>query len=482
VSAHREMSTSASASLAAQPAARPRLRARHLQDRLGPRSGLGALGVITLLTLVFVLDATAGPSILVPRSGFVYPGWEAGPLHRLIPQLLGNRIALQDALTAALLVLLGAWMVVLGAIGSLSRRAIWTVVIALHVILLLGPPTQLTDLFNYLGFARLGTLHHLNPYTHPISAETYDPVFLLSSWHDLRSPYGELFTIISYPLGLLSLSAAYWIVKIVTVALSLCFLWLIERCALRLNVDPRRAVAYVALNPIFIIYAVGGFHNDFFMLVPMMAALLLVLTGRERAAGACLMAAIAVKFTAVILLPFLLVALPTWPRRRRLMEGVVIALVPIAAASLALFGTSPPNLSQQSTLLTNFSGPNLLGLIFGVGGSPTVLHVATGLLVAVIAYQLVRRRERWLEGAGWSTVALILSLSWVVPWYVVWMLPFAVLGRSAGLRRASVVLTLWMLLTFAPTTTQLMNDHNVSLLTITKAGRSALALQHRLAY
>lgn len=479
-------STGPSARGAMTATARPGMRVREararLQRRLGPRAGFTALGVITLLTLVFVLDATAGPSILVPRSGFIYPGWEAGPLHRLLPQLLGNRIALQDAMSAALFVLLFAWLVLIGAVDSLSRRTIWTVVVVLHVILLFGPPTQLTDLFNYLGFARLGTLHHINPYSHAISSETYDPAFLLSSWHDLKSPYGELFTIISYPLGLISLAAAYWIVKVVTVALSLCFVWLVERCAVRLGVDPRRAVAFVALGPIYLIYAVGGFHNDFFMLVPMMAALLLVLDGHERAAGACLMAAIAVKFTAVILGPFLLVALAGWPRRRRFVEGVLLALVPIAAASLALFGTSLPNLSQQSTLLTNFSGPNLVGLIFGVGGSATVLHVATALLVAVIAYQLVRRRERWLEGIGWSTVALILSLSWVVPWYVVWMLPFAVLGRSRGLRWASVLLTIWMLLTFAPTTTQFMNDHNLSLLTITKAGRSALALQHRLAY
>jgi hypothetical protein len=443
---------------------------------------MAALGTITLITALLVLDASAGPSILVPRSGFAYPGWEAGPLRHLIPQLLSDRYSLQDALSAALGVLFLAWLVVLGALDSLSRRTIWIVVIALNLILLLGPPTQLTDMFNYLGYAHLGGLHHLDPYTHPISAETYDPVFQLSSWHDLKSPYGELFTMLSYPLGLIGLATAYWIVKVVTVALSLGFVWLIERCAVRLDADPRRAVAFVALNPIFIVYAVGGFHNDFFMLVPMMGALLLVLSGRDRAAGACLMAAIAVKFTAVILGPFLLVALATWPRRRRFVEGGAIAFVPIAAASLALFGTSLPNLSQQSTLLTNFSAPNLVGLIFGVGGSKAVLHIATVLLLAVIAYLLVRRRERWLEGAGWSTVALILSLSWVVPWYVVWMLPFAVLGRSAGLRRAAVLLTVYMLLTFAPSTTQFMNDHDLSLLTITKAGRAALSLQHRLAY
>ena len=32
----------------------------------------------------------------------------------------------------------------------------------------------------------------------------------------------------------------------------------------------------VALNPIYMMYAVGGFHNDFFMLVPSMAAIALV--------------------------------------------------------------------------------------------------------------------------------------------------------------------------------------------------------------
>jgi len=480
------MSTSTPASTVTAQSARPGQRAHdlrtRLQNRLGPRAGLGALGVITVITLLMVLDATAGPSILVPRSGFAYPAWEAGPLNHLLPEVLSNRFVVQDLLTGALAVLFIAWLIVLGALDSISRRTIWTVVIALHVILLLGPPTQLTDMFNYLGYARLGGLHHLNPYTHPISAETYDPVFLLSSWHDLKSPYGELFTILSYPLGLLSLAAAYWIVKVVTVGLSLCLVWLIERCAVRLDVDPRRAIAFVALNPIFIVYAIGGFHNDFFMLVPMMGALLLVLSGRDRAAGACLMAAVAVKFTAVLLGPFLLIPLATWPRRRRFVEGAVIALIPIVAVSLALFGTSLPNLSQQSTLLTNFSGPNLVGLIFGVGGSAPVLHIATALWVAVIAYQLIRRRDRWLEGAGWSTVALILSLSWVVPWYVVWVMPFAVLGRSRGLRWASVLMTVWLLLTFAPSTTQFMNDHDLSLLTITKAGRAALTLQHRLAY
>ncbi len=118
----------------------------------------------------------------------------------------------------------------------------------------------------------------------------------------------------------------------------------------------------MALNPIYLLYAVGGFHNDFFMLVPMLGAISLLLSGRDRSAGAVLMLAMAVKFTAVLLLPFLLVAAVTRPRRLRVLTGVVLAAVPMIALSLLLFGLTIPNLSDQSALLTDFSIPNIVGL------------------------------------------------------------------------------------------------------------------------
>ncbi len=141
--------------------------------------------------------------------------------------------------------------------------------VALHVILLLSPPLQLTDLFNYLGYARLGGLHHLNPYTHVIKAELHDPVYRFTTWHNLRSPYGPLFTALSYPLALLPLPRR-----------------LLDAEGRHGAGEPRRSsgwsgsargswaatrgspFVFVAANPIYLIYAVGGFHNDFFMLVP----------------------------------------------------------------------------------------------------------------------------------------------------------------------------------------------------------------------
>jgi hypothetical protein len=449
------------------------------QITLGPTAGRIAVGTVVVATLAVVAFAASGPTILVPRSAQSFPNWEAGPLHDVMSRVLSNPTALGIGFSAVLVGMIVAYAAVLAAVRSLSMRTIAITVVVLHVILLMSPPLQLTDLFNYLGYARLGALHDLNPYTHVIKQELFDPVYRFTSWHALRSPYGQLFTALTYPLAFVGLPVAYWTLKIVTVALSLGFIALVWHCARALGRDPRFAVVFVAFNPIFLIYAVAGFHNDFFMLVPSMGAIALLLAGRDRAAGAALMIAVAVKFTAVLLLPFLLLAAVTRPRQVRILVGAVLAAIPLGALIVGLFGFAIPNLSQQSSLLTDYSIPNLVGLVFGVGGTPDLLRAATVGVVLVIACQLYRRRD-WLTGAGWSTFALIASLAWLVPWYIVWLLPLAALGNSVALRRVAAVLTVFLILTFFPATPLYTGAHGINPLA-TAAGNASSSLQHKLA-
>ena len=338
-----------------------------LRVRVGPTTGRLALGAVIVATFAVVACAAAGPSILVPRSVQTFPSWEAGPLHNLFSRPTTNPQTLGLWFSAVLVAMFIAYLLVLGAVRTLPMRTIVIVVVLLHAILLLSPPLQLTDLFNYLGYARLGGLHDLNPYTHVIRQEFYDPVYRFSSWHNLKSPYGPLFTALTYPLAFLPLPVAYWVVKSLTVLTSLGFIALVWHCARRLGRDPRYAVAFVALNPVFLIYGVAGFHNDFFMLVASTGAVALVLDRRDRSAGAALMIAIAVKYTAVMLLPFLLIGARSRERVVRILAGAALAAVPMLAAYPLLFGTSIPNLSDQSSLLTDFSIPNLFGLLIGIG-------------------------------------------------------------------------------------------------------------------
>jgi hypothetical protein len=447
---------------------------------LGPMAGRIAIGTIVFATFAIVAAASSGPSILVPRSVQIFPNWEAGPLHTVIPRLITDPQTVGLVFSGVLVVMLFAYAAVLASVRSLSMRTIAIAVVALHLILLLSPPMQLTDLFNYLGYARLGALHHLNPYTHVIRQELFDPVYGFSSWHNLRSPYGPLFIALTYPLALVSLPIAYWAVKLATVVVSLAFVALIWQIARQLGRDPRFPVAFVALNPVFLIYAVEGFHNDFFMLAPMLGAISLVLARRDRAAGGVLMLAVAVKFTAILLLPFLLVAAVTRQRRVRVLVGAAATALPLLVLDLALFGFSLPNLSQQSTLLTDFSITNVFGLLLGVGGTPALLKIAAVGVVLVVAYQFYRNRD-WIGGAGWSTLALIASLSWLMPWYVVWLLPLAALGTSVRLRKLAAVLTVYLLVVFLPAVNTYTNDHNINLLN-TPAGRASSSLQYKLGH
>jgi hypothetical protein len=460
-------------------AAGRRLRLPRLRVGAHPIFGRLALGWLVVGSLAVVSFARSGPTVLVPESGQVLPPWEAGPLHLLLGRLPHNVQTLTFGFSYMLIAMLVAYLVLVAAIRTLSMRIIVISVLALHVIFLMGPPLQLSDLFNYLGYARLGGLHHLNPYTHVIGQEIHDPIYRFTSWHNLHSPYGPLFTAATYPLALLPLPLAYWILKTFTMLASLAFIALVWRCAQRLGRDPRYAVVFVALNPIYLIYAMGGFHNDLILLVPSMGAILLLLERRYRAAGSVLMLAVAIKFSAILLLPFLLVAARTPRARKQLVVGAVLGAVPLAALSVALFGLSIPNLQDQSTLLTNVSIPNMFGLLIGVGGgAPALLRAGNVALVVTIAL-LLRRRHDWLAQAGWGTLALIASLAWLVPWYVVWLLPLAALGTSLRLRRAALVLTAYLVIAFAPMTNQILEGKGIYLLG-SHVGQASQALQNKL--
>jgi hypothetical protein len=448
-----------------------------LQRPLAVRLALGSMLFGTVLVVAF---ATAGQNILVPASYLAFPSWQSGPLHLVFRWLPIDQNALKDLLTFVVLMMLGAWAIALNGVRTLSMRVILVTIVALHLVVLLSPPLQLNDVFNYLGYARLGAVHHLSPYTHVIRDELHDPVFRFSSWHNLSSPYGPLFTAISYPLALLPLPVAYWIVKIATIGASLGLIALLYRCARQLGRDPRYALVFMALNPIYIVYAMGGFHNDFFMLIAMLGAISFVLSRHDRRAGSVLMLAVAIKFTAVLLLPFLLLGVRQRRRQREIVIGSVLAALPLALMSLALFGPHLPNLQDQSTLLTPFSITNLFGLLIGAdGGAPWVLKLATVALVVCVAWLLYRRRD-WLASAGWGTVALIASLAWLMPWYVIWVLPLAALGTSLRLRRVAVVLTVFLIATFVPLAGNVFYGHGINPLN-TKVGHASSALQKRLA-
>jgi alpha-1,6-mannosyltransferase len=436
----------------ARPVAAPR------RPRLASRTrtvlaGTLALATLALCSLLTVAAASGQKTILVPQSPVAFPDWLAGPLHLLTRQFAIRSTPTAYAFSAVLLAMTVAYGVAVACAPALGRRVVAGAIVVLHAIWLLAPLMPLTDVFNYLGYARLGTLHGLNPYVHGIAAAPHDAIVPLTTWRYLHSPYGPLFTLASYGLGPLPLPLAYWLLKLATVAGSLACIALLWRCAEQLGRPPLRPVLLYAANPLVLAYGLGGFHNDVFVLLLSLAAISLLLERREGRAGAAIAAAIAIKASAGVLLPFLLLGSR---RRGRLLAGLSAIALPVAAASFAVFGTALPDLGDQSSLLSSFSVPDALAQVTRLGGAPSWLLALAAVLaagaVALLALHTWRRRIDWLTGAGWATLALLLSLAWLQPWYVMWLLPLAALGASARLRRATLVLSAYLLITFMPAT------------------------------
>jgi hypothetical protein len=79
------------------------------------------------------------------------------------------------------------------------------------------------------------------------------------------------------------------------------------------------------------------------------------------------------------------------------------------------------------------------------------------ILVVVACCVLAWRRRDAITASGWVTVALLLTLGWVLPWYVLWLLPLAALSSSRRLRTTALVLGVYLIVAWSPASGILWN-------------------------
>jgi len=416
-------------------------------ERSSSRRGLLAItGLLITGTLIAV--GAAHTAVLLPQSVQLgVPPSLAGAFNAVGFDLHSGGVI------AVLAAMFGCYVLAVGAAGQLSARAVLTAVAALHAVVLWAPPLISTDIFSYQAYARMGALYATNPYTHGPHAIFLDGLFpyLGAKWSYIPSVYGPLFTVFSYVLAPLSIAASVFAYKSIAALASLGLVALVWRCARLRGKDPVRAAAFVGLNPLLVIYGVGGGHNDLLMLLVMVGGLYAILSSRERLGGGLGMLAAGIKLTAGLTLPFALAA--GGPRRGRgrrdllLGAGIVAALT--AVLSFGVFGSGSLDMLATVDKSQSEGGwQSIPGFVGNVVGSPTAGHIVGYSLAAVfvgICLWLLRRvwqgRTDWIDGAGWATVAMLVAASSLLPWYVAWALPLATLGRDRRLARAALVLT-----------------------------------------
>jgi alpha-1,6-mannosyltransferase len=340
-----------------------------------------------------------------------------------------------------------AYLGVLTTAPRLGRLFVWGTIVFFVAGFALAPVLLSHDVYSYVDYARLGVEHGLDPYVHPPSAAPEDPAFAEITWTEATSAYGPLFTLATYPLSWLPVGAAVAVLKAVAALSVLGIAAIVSRLATTRGVDPLRAAAFVALNPLVLVHVVGGAHNDGLMMLLAMLAVASILAGRELSGGGALAAAIATKASAAFVAPF---ALLGSAQRSRLLAGALGATVAISiAAYLAFgwdwlngFGLAGENQDRTSYMSIPITTARLTGL------DPDAVRLAAAILfVAAVAYLLAWtwRGGDWIRAAAWTPLALLLATAWLLPWYLIWPLPLAAISRDRPLQLLTLALTAYQL-------------------------------------
>jgi hypothetical protein len=407
------------------------------------RAALGALCVV--YALLAALPATADSRLVLATAGGS-PDWLIGPLRPFgVSGAAGSSAG--PVLYAGLWVALVLYAVVLVRAADIPRRAaIWTVA-GLHVLFLLGPPLLSQDVFSYIAYARLGVEHGLSPYTHSPIDIPADPVFGFAGSKDAVSVYGPAFTLLTYPLGSLGVAGAYWVLKLVAAAASLGVVALVWRTAERLGRDPVRAALFVGLSPLVLVHVVSAAHNEALVVLLTMCGVYAFARGQPRVAGFWSTFGAGFKASAGLVVPYLV--LGARPRARAAVVGAAGAALLLLVAGFAGFGTDVlDSLGLLSSNQGRSSRLSLPYLVSEVVGNRDMVRGVFGLAFAGVAAWTLWRTWRGADPirmAGWATLAILLASAWLVPWYLLWLLPLAALAADRRLAIATVALSGWVL-------------------------------------
>ncbi len=318
--------------------------------------------------------------------------------------------------------------------------------------ILLSPPLFTRDVYSYLAQGALAA-RGLDPYQ--VGPLKLPPGAIADNvhyvWQTTPAPYGPLFIYLAKLVNRLvgdDLILGVIALRLVLLSGLALLVFALPRLAGRLGGDPAVTLWLVVANPLTVVHLIGGPHNDLLMTGLLATGTLLMLERRHIAGIALGTMAMAIKASAGIALPFLvLIWAARLPGDRR------AALLRAGAGSVAVFGTTfagitwlsgvglgwVPALDTPSLIVNWMSLPTAAGeLAYGlvspfghVSKHPFILVcrlLGSGVFLAVFA------RQWWLarDGGAQAVRRTALTLLWAallapatLPWYFSWALVLA---------------------------------------------------------
>ena len=188
------------------------------------------------------------------------------------------------------------------------------------------------------------------------------------------------------------------------------------------------------------------------MVLLAMLGIAFALTARPLLAAVGLVGSVAVKVSAALYAPFAVVG---GPDRRRLLIGLAGVGAVVAAAALIGFGSSVLEAIDvaggNQERVSRWSVPGTLAR--GSGIDVDLLRVTFGAIYLIaVAWLLVgvARGADWVRAAAWAAFGLLIASAYMVPWYLIWLLPLAAIARDRALIWATILLTVFQVVNAVP--------------------------------
>ncbi|GEL17184.1 polyprenol phosphomannose-dependent alpha 1,6 mannosyltransferase MptB [Pseudonocardia asaccharolytica] len=361
--------------------------------------------------------------------------------------------------------------------GRVGGRAVLSTAVVWLTPMLAAPPLFTRDVFSYLAQGAL-PLAGFDPYD--VGPEVM-PSILSDNvhyfWQDTPAPYGPLFILLAK--GMAAAIGDHIILGVVGMRLLMLpglvlLVWALPELTRRLGGRVPVALWIAVANPVMIIHMVGGGHNDLLVMGLLATGALAALRGRHITGIVLVTAAMAVKASAGIALPFLVLVWAkhlSGSRPMRILKagaagvGVFVAVFGvITLAAQVGFGWLPA-LSAPSMIVNWLSLPTgvgelahaLVNIVFNVPKQPFI-NVARIIGAAALVY--IAARQWWaardggpdaIRRAGIVLFAVAVLSPATLPWYVSWGM--ALLAMAAWSPRALTWLvfgSLWLVIVYYP--------------------------------
>jgi hypothetical protein len=135
--------------------------------------------------------------------------------------------------------------------------------------------------------------------------------------------------------------------------------------------------------------------------------------------------------------------------------GATLAALAIGAAAYISFGWhwlhAIALVGDHQHQASHMSVPTTVARLAGL--SETLVRAAAfALYAALFVYLLIRawHGTDWLRMAAWASFGLLLATAWLLPWYLIWLLPLAALSRDRPLQLLTLALTAFQLFARVP--------------------------------